>query len=569
MPDPTPPIIQAADAYRAALLAKDAQAMNRLISAYRSVFNKLRDKIDLLVAEIEKAGGTLTPGQVARMERYTQLVTQAAEELRDYQAITKAEIEAVSRFGIAQGVTDARNLMSVAATGTPQIAGAFNVLPKGAIEQLLGFLSPDGPLYARLSLLAPTTVEGVSKAILDGVAMGSNPRVIAREIANAFGMGLTDSMRMTRTVQLYSYRESNRATYMANAEILEGWVWHADLSPRTCMSCLANHGKVFPLEARLNDHHNGRCAALPLLNGQENPVEAGTAEKWFNDQGKATQQQMMGKGKYEAWKGGKFGFGQLTTDSKPDKVYGVMKVETPLKDLLNGKNGATSKVSTIRPDITPKDWNRARDEFQSSLNAREKQAVNYWGSSGRPIRKLQSGNLSGLSELELSSAKSNLAHWEASVAKAPSFEGQIFRGLNDLPDDVIDQWRKGAVIELKNDQSATRLTKVTEGFSGASGSPDKQSAMWVVDQKSGKDMMGLTNVTYGGKSVDESEIVMRKGAKYRVEKVEFYVKGELWDSKKLDWYFEGSGFSASNPPPGWRLDHDQRGIYKIYLKEIE
>jgi hypothetical protein len=334
MPDPTPPIIQAADAYRAALLAKDAQAMNRLVSAYQRIYSKLKDKIDLLVAEIEKAGGTLTPGQVARMERYTQLITQAAEELRDYQAITKAEIEAVSRFGIAQGVTDARNLMSVAATGTPQIAGAFNVLPKGAIEQLLGFLSPDGPLYARLSLLAPTTVEGVSKAILDGVAMGSNPRVIAREITNAFGMGLTDSMRMARTVQLYSYRESNRATYMANVDVLEGQVWHADLSPRTCMSCLANHGKVFPLDARCNDHHNGRCTMLPLLKGQENPVEAGTAEKWFNSQGKATQQQMMGKGKYEAWKGGKFQFGQLTTESKPDKVYGILRVETPLKDLI-------------------------------------------------------------------------------------------------------------------------------------------------------------------------------------------------------------------------------------------
>jgi hypothetical protein len=352
MPDPTPPIIQAAEQYRAALLAKDAQAMNRLISAYQRIYGKLKDKIDLLVMEIEKAGGTLAPGQVARMERYTQLITQAAEELRDYQAITKAEIEAVSRFGISQGVTDARNLMSVAATGTPQIAGAFNVLPKGAIEQLLGFLSPDGPLYARLSLLAPTTVEGVSKAILDGVAMGSNPRIIAREITNAFGMGLTDSMRMTRTVQLWSYRESNRATYVANQDIIEGWVWHADLSPRTCMSCLANHGKVFPLDARLNDHHQGRCSPIPLLNGQENPVEAGTAEKWFDSQGKATQRQMMGKGKYEAWKGGKFGFSQLTTDSKPDRVYGVMKVETPLKDLLNGKKTVEPTVPQINVNFT-------------------------------------------------------------------------------------------------------------------------------------------------------------------------------------------------------------------------
>jgi hypothetical protein len=335
MPDPTPPIIQAADAYRAALLAKDAQAMNRLISAYRSIFNRLKDKIDLLVAEIEKAGGTLTPGQVARMERYTQLITQAAEELRDYQAITKAEIEAVSRFGISQGVTDARNLMSVAATGTSQIAGAFNVLPKGAIEQLLGFLSPDGPLYARLSLLAPTTVEGVSKAILDGVAMGQNPRVIAREITNAFGMGLTDSMRMTRTVQIYSYRESSRATYISNADIVIGWVWHSALMSSTCLSCLNLHGTVHSLEESLRDHFNGRCAQIPLLRGQENPVGEGSGEKWFREQSKGTQVQMMGKGKHDAWTKGLFEFSQLTTEQKND-VYGLMKTETSLKQLVGG-----------------------------------------------------------------------------------------------------------------------------------------------------------------------------------------------------------------------------------------
>jgi hypothetical protein len=207
------------------------------------------------------------------------------------------------------------------------------VLPKGAIEQLLGFLSPDGPLYSRLSLLAPTTVEGVSKAILDGVSLGYNPRKIAREVTNAFGMGLTDSLRMTRTIQIWSYRESNRATYLANADVVQKWQWHTALDGRACMACVALHGTIHELSEPLRGHHNCRCAPIPVLVGQDNGVIEQTGEEWFRGLPEKQQRDLMGKGRFAAWREGKFAFGQIV-GSHDDHVYGTMFTEQPLRNLV-------------------------------------------------------------------------------------------------------------------------------------------------------------------------------------------------------------------------------------------
>ena len=42
---------------------------------------------------------------------------------------------------------------------------------------------------------------------------------------------------------------------------------------------------------------------------------------------------MMGAGKYDAWKDGKFDFNALSKEHEND-VFGLMRSETPLKDLI-------------------------------------------------------------------------------------------------------------------------------------------------------------------------------------------------------------------------------------------
>jgi hypothetical protein len=325
------PLLDAVARFRAELLRQDVQALGRLMDAYGRAYARLGYAVDALLLEI--GDQAMTAGQVMRMERYKALMKQTGDELLGFQALTINEAEKAAQLGIQLGSRHGRELISYTATGTPQIAGAFNVLPRDAIQSVLGFLQPDAQLYKRLRLIAPNTASLVSDAITSGVAMGFNPRKTAAIIQDAFGNGLTDALRQVRTVQLYSYREANRATFLVNADVVEGWIWHAHLGDtRTCMSCIAMHGTEHPLTESLNDHYNGRCAMVPKVPGYDNPVKE-SGQEWFEKQSETRQKEHMSDAKWEAWKEGKFGLSDMPVD-KNDRVYGMMKTEQSLKALI-------------------------------------------------------------------------------------------------------------------------------------------------------------------------------------------------------------------------------------------
>jgi SPP1 gp7 family putative phage head morphogenesis protein len=168
------------------------------------------------------------------------------------------------------------------------------------------------------------------QAIIDGVGSGYNPRKIADAIEGAFGGGLTDALRNTRTVQLWSYRESARANYQASG-VVDGWIWWAELDADTCEACVAEHGSIHDLDEQLDGHYNCRCAPIPFIEGVT--PEVGTGEDYFNGLSEDEQKSMLGPGKYDAFKAGKFEFSQLAKQV-PNEIYGTMRQAASLKDLV-------------------------------------------------------------------------------------------------------------------------------------------------------------------------------------------------------------------------------------------
>jgi hypothetical protein len=327
-------VIELAAEYRRALERKDLVAMDRLIQAYRSLYGRLSADIDALALEIAREG-IATATQLYRMDRYRRLLAQTADELQKFQALTAAEIELAARLGIELGEKQARELVAASLTGrtTTRLAGVFHRLPTDVIEQLLGFLQPGGPLYERLGNMASAGVDTIVQALAEAVAKGYNPRRIAGIMNNQYGMVLTNALRMTRTAQLYSYRESSRASYLANSDVVIGWQWHAELDDSVCLSCVASHGSIHPIDETLNDHYNGRCSMLPITRefGAHLPEDQG--KRWFENLSDAEQERMMGHAKHEAWKENRFEFEKLVI-VHADAVYGPMKTEASLKELL-------------------------------------------------------------------------------------------------------------------------------------------------------------------------------------------------------------------------------------------
>jgi len=244
--------------------------------------------------------------------------------------------------GAAAG--DAANVVRAAygPMGDAVIRTAWNRLPAEAVETAVGMLSGDSPLRTRMTAtLGQATADAVRDKLLIGIAEGWNPRKIQNELRRTFGQGLEWSLTATRTAELYAYREATRANYQANSDVVKGWRWVATKDPRTCMSCIVMDGTVHPLSETLNDHHNGRCAASPVVasyrelgidvDGPAQPHEP--ARSWFEGLPEATQRQMMGDNAYEAWRGGKFDLRDYTVEYS-DSVYGVMRRQATLKELL-------------------------------------------------------------------------------------------------------------------------------------------------------------------------------------------------------------------------------------------
>lgn len=123
-------------------------------------------------------------------------------------------------------------------------------------------------ITARTRFLEPHATEAMRQALVRGVAVGDNPRTAARlmlrRTEGVFNGGLTRALGIARTEMLDAYRSGAAAAQLANADVVTGWVWTAQLDSRTCPSCWAMHGSQHPLdEMGPNDHQQGRCARIP------------------------------------------------------------------------------------------------------------------------------------------------------------------------------------------------------------------------------------------------------------------------------------------------------------------
>jgi len=199
---------------------------------------------------------------------------------------------------------------------------------------MLGYLQEDSPLWKRLSLYSADNTAKLADALTEGVAFGYNPAKVAKTFERIMGGGLTDAMRMTRTSMMYAHREASRAQFIANQDVVDGWTWWSSKDASTCMACLANHGKVFPLTERLNGHYNCRCVAIPHVKIWSEPEQTG--EEWFSTLSEAQQKEMMGAQTWNAWKGGAFSFNDLS-GHRHDDVYGNMNARVPLWELLGAE----------------------------------------------------------------------------------------------------------------------------------------------------------------------------------------------------------------------------------------
>jgi hypothetical protein len=131
--------------------------------------------------------------------------------------------------------------------------------------------------------LSGEAYQAVQSQLLRGIATGANPREVARRIVaraeGGFNGGLNRALTIARTELLDAHRAAAHLGQAAHSDVLRGWVWTAEMGPRTCAACLSMHGTEFALTDPGPQGHQNCVLPGTVLSG---PRPSASTTRWFD-----------------------------------------------------------------------------------------------------------------------------------------------------------------------------------------------------------------------------------------------------------------------------------------------
>lgn len=301
--------------YKQQLLAHEAQAQASLNAAHAHTLKKIQPHLDALYQKIGDAQQSGQPVPLHWLYEKNRLQTTKAlisGEINQYGAMAKGTTVALKKKGVQLG--EQSGLDQLDATLPEQTPYSFGVPSQGAIENIVGSTQKGSPLADLFDGFGPEAAQKVGQVLISAITLGDNPRKIARDIEDALDISRARALTICRTECLRAYRMSNLATFQANDDICEGWVWISSLDARCCASCIAMHGTIHSLDEELQGHPNCRCSRAPKTKdwsdilGRDIGISSPKpllGSDWFDDQSEAVQRQILGSNAaYEAYNSG-------------------------------------------------------------------------------------------------------------------------------------------------------------------------------------------------------------------------------------------------------------------------
>jgi len=304
-----------------------------MVEAYGGIWQRLRARIEELVRQYEEAAVTGSPVSASwafEQDRLQTLQRQVEAELARFSRDAESLIVRAERDAIAAAAEHPQEVIQAAYRG---VSVGWNRLPADAVTDLVGFMRNGSPLRALLDRLGPESSRVVRDGLIQGLALGQNPRAVAAAIRGEFGGNLSRALTVSRTETLRAYREATLRSYQANSDIVVGWRWTASKSGRTCAACLAMDGTIHPNSERMDDHPNGRCVETPVPRGMESLTSWETGAQWFARQPENVQHQVLGNAGFNAYKAGAVSLSDFVGQSQ-SKAWGSTRYARSLKAVL-------------------------------------------------------------------------------------------------------------------------------------------------------------------------------------------------------------------------------------------
>lgn len=282
---------------------------------------------------------------VARNRRLQSALRQARATLNE---LTRGANEVIEN-SLAEAVLDAvSSHQAVLQSQLPadQAGVSFN-LDAPAPEALDAIVTrTTQQIHAASKPLAGWIVQAMRQELVRGIAVGDNPREVARKLMKAteghFNGGLARATRIARTEMLDAHRNGSLAAAKSNTDLLTGWKWQCTLDRRTCPSCLSKHGTLYPVdEFGPIDHPNGRCARIDItkswaelgFTGIDEPADTfPDARTWYDGLTDDSKLAIMGPTRMQLLNDGQIQWEDLATLRKSD-AWRDSNTQTPVRDL--------------------------------------------------------------------------------------------------------------------------------------------------------------------------------------------------------------------------------------------
>lgn len=280
----------------------EANVFRELRRSYKEIEADLLSYADEVLQEAAE-----NPNRFLEHRRTLELLSQVRDEMQRYadQTIIPATARGMVQSSFL-GSLQASEGLSLISSGVDRI----NLLPVQSIDEFTRFLTT-GPLGELFQSFGDDAMNKARRDMLKGIALGQNPRKLARTLRDSLGISQQRALLIARTETMRAHREGNRKTYLRNKHRIKAWVWHAHPSERTCAACWALHGREFPLEQPMTSHPACRCTMVPKsrtwremgfnLDEVAPPVPDG--ESLFAEQDEATQKAVLGR-HYDRYKAG-------------------------------------------------------------------------------------------------------------------------------------------------------------------------------------------------------------------------------------------------------------------------
>lgn len=331
MPDPL--VVELAHEFQRELLERETQATLDMAEAWLDVEQSLEADMVALAEQLieEHQGEQLSEAALMRLQRSQALFVETLDQVGRYGGYVAQEIDAIQEVNALAGIQDAATLTQATASYF-EVAIRFDILPIEAVENIVSIARAGRPLGDLMQRAYPQSANGLISLLIEGTAKGRNPRETARlAIQKGLSQGLNEFLAVARDQQIRAYRTAALQQYQRSG-VVRGYQRLAAKNDRTCVACLALDGQEQQTDELMPLHRQDRCTVIPMLKRLP-AVQFETGEEWFRQQSPELQKKIMGPGRYEAWKGGKFEFRQMATLGE-DRVWGPVAQVTPLKDLV-------------------------------------------------------------------------------------------------------------------------------------------------------------------------------------------------------------------------------------------